>query len=166
MRVLNEAKYWAGCRTLIQKDLTVVAGTPTPRGPPSGWRSGQERDVGELKDGRDGEVWYLVSEPVGCDESHTAGAAGGPRDARSLPGWRGSAPEKEISGEKAGVLIEHEDKATAEKDEQRDGARCWLRGMIIETLSKDQGWSSAVTANPKLYGQSTHAFTRPPMIWD
>lgn len=112
LRVLDEARYWAGCRTLIQKDLMVVAGHTSPRNlpQPRTWRNGQETQVG-LPEDEDGNVWYLASEPVGCDETR-------------------------LSGSRAG------------------GGGCWVRGLVIETLSKDQGWSSAVQADRSLYGES------------
>lgn len=146
VRVLDEARCWAGCRTLIQKDLTVIAGAPTPRGPPMGWESGQERHPGleSLKDGMDGEVWYLASEPIGCDES--APSTAGPNRNKRM-----SSSEKREASEKQTLNSDDED---MEQDDE-ETSKCWLRGMVIETLSKDQGWSSAVTANPKLYGKST-----------
>ena len=147
VRVLEEAKYWAGCRTLITKDLVVVAGTPTPRGPPRGWRSGQESHEGleRLKDGIDGEVWYLASEPVGCDESSLNSRADGGINLRS--------PGKGDRRDNEKIAYEERDEDHEEGSDDQDG-KCWLRGLVVETLSKDQGWSSAVSANPKLYGTS------------
>lgn len=128
-RILDQAEYWAGCRTLIQKDLVVAAGTPSPRHAQVQWKTGQERgDLAGLQDGPEGEVWYLASEPLGCDETAAAGA-----------------PADEDEGTRA-----------------RDGVRpkCWLRNMVIETLSKDQGWSSAVRTNPTLYGGLSSSLSR------
>lgn len=145
VRVLDEAKLWAGCRTLIQKDLTVVAGAPTPRAPPMGWKSGQERHLGleDLKDERDGEVWYLASEPIGCDESSPSTA--GPNRSRGI-----LSSEKQEAEENKTMYSGDEDI----EDEGEARSKCWLRGMVIETLSKDQGWSDLIRRNPKLYGAS------------
>lgn len=98
----------------------------------SGWRTGQEEEVG-LKDEM-GEIWYLVSQEVACEDQQRHGP-----DHRSV-----GKGERSVSADKKGEGTERD------QEEEEDG--CWVREIVIETLSKDQGWSSAVTANPALYG--------------
>jgi hypothetical protein len=138
LRVIDESRYWAGCRNLLKKEIEVVSAQPGMRRLPrvSGWRTGQEDGV-ELRD-EIGQIWYLLSEEVGCESSqnHAAGTtAAGAGESGSKPDIKKAEKEEE-----------------AEEDEGEEGKGCWLREIVIETLSKDQGWSSAVTANPALYG--------------
>lgn len=139
-RILDEARYWAGNRVLLKKELDVAAALPHSTRIPreSGWKNGQEEGV-ELKDGV-GEVWYLLSEAVGsvsAEEVESRAPVPKRRNPRTDAGEYGQAKEEEETKE--------------EEEEAEEG--CWLREIVIETLSKDQGWSSAVTANPALYGQ-------------
>jgi hypothetical protein len=141
LRVIDESRYWAGCRNLLKKEIEVVSAQPGMRRLPraSGWRTGQEEGVG-LND-EIGQIWYLLSEEVGCESSPSPGAgtsAAGAGEGGSKPDIKKSEEEKE-----------------AEEEEEKG---CWLREIVIETLSKDQGWSSAVTANPALYGMLSYPF--------
>jgi chorismate-pyruvate lyase len=49
------------------------------------------------------------------------------------------------------VKEDEEEKSDSEQEEEESG--CWAREIIIETLSKDQGWSTAVSHHPELYGE-------------
>jgi hypothetical protein len=138
LRILDESRYWAGCRNLLKKEIEVVSAQPGMRRLPrvSGWRTGQENGV-ELKDEM-GEIWYLLSEEVGCESSQKEGQT-----------------VTASSGEGSGVSTLGVNKGNREKEEEEEEEEgCWVREIVIETLSKDQGWSSAVTANPALYGTS------------
>ncbi|KAK8847574.1 hypothetical protein IAR55_005433 [Kwoniella newhampshirensis] len=117
-RILDEAGSWAGCRRQSVKQLAVRA--MDPRGHVRNgvvWKTGQEDEVGEeaigwnggLKGGP-GEIWYLVSSPIGC--WHSPGEATG-------------------SNQLATFVVNDVDRQTV-----------WVREVVIETLSKDQGWSS------------------------
>jgi hypothetical protein len=140
LRVIDESRYWAGCRNLLKKEIEVVSAQPGMRRLPraSGWRTGQEEGV-ELAD-EIGQIWYLLSEEVGCESSP------------SPPTGSAAAGTSEESG-KQSVTVK---KKLEEGDEDEEEKGCWLREIVIETLSKDQGWSSAVTANPALYGVPSH----------
>jgi hypothetical protein len=125
---------------LLKKEIEVVSAQPGMRRLPrvSGWRTGQEEGV--VLDDEIGQIWYLLSEEVGCEssQSHVTGSAtAGP----------------DTGGTKLDVKVaKEEEEPKDEKRETADEKGCWLREIVIETLSKDQGWSSAVTANPALYG--------------
>jgi hypothetical protein len=140
-RVLDEGRYWAGNRVLLKKELDVAAALPHSTRIPreSGWRNGQEEGV-RLEEGV-GEVWYLLSEAVG-----SVSAEEGDSSLLSANGVRQSRTRDESD--------EEEEEGEEKEGEEEEG--CWLREIVIETLSKDQGWSSAVTANPALYGQLRH----------
>ena len=139
LRVIDESRYWAGCRNLLKKEIEVVSAQPGMRRLPraSGWKTGQEEGI-ELND-EIGQIWYLLSEEVGCESSpsHATGAASAQQSVTKL----------DI---KEAVEVEGRKEDGGGGGEEEKG--CWLREIVIETLSKDQGWSSAVTANPALYG--------------
>jgi hypothetical protein len=123
----------------LKKEIEVVSAQPGMRRLPrvSGWRTGQEEGVG-LKD-EIGQIWYLLSEEVGCESSRshaTGSAAAGP----------------DTVGTKMDVKVAKREEGSEDEEEESEEKGCWLREIVIETLSKDQGWSSAVTANPALYG--------------
>ena len=140
LKVLGEGRYWASCRNLLKKEIEVVSSDPGMRRLPraSGWLTGQEKGV-QLED-QIGQIWYLLSEEVGCEslESHSTGSvAAGP----------------DVGGAKLDVKEAREHEGPKDEEgEKKDLEGCWLREIVIETLSKDQGWSSAVNANPALYG--------------
>ncbi|WWD21664.1 hypothetical protein CI109_106150 [Kwoniella shandongensis] len=114
-RILDEAGYWAGCRRQSGKQLAVRA--MDPRGHVRNgviWSTGQEDEVGMEARGPDGglkggpgEIWYLVSSPIGC--WHQPGMTMG---------------------------------STLPIDPDGDRQRVWVREVVFETLSKDQGWSN------------------------
>lgn len=104
----------------------------------SGWKTGQEDNI-QLED-QIGQIWYLLSEEVGCEssESHSTGSAAAGQD---------------VGGTKLDVKEAKGHQGPQDREgEKEDLEGCWLREIVIETLSKDQGWSSAVNANPALYG--------------
>lgn len=117
----------------------------------SAWRNGQEEEMSEmgmegLKDG-DGNVWVLVSGPVGCregegEEEDGEGIGTGKRGEMSITSKRGVAGSSgdDADGEIGGYS----------GDDKQEGS--WLREIVIETLSKDQGWSST---DPAAYGRLT-----------
>lgn len=108
------------------------------------WRNGQEEEMGEmegLKD-KDGNIWVLVSGPVGCraGEEETVEEKKPVRDL--------------VLEEQADLDVRVNDAAeetgeTTEEEQREEGS--WIREIVIETLSKDQGWSSS---NPAAYGMS------------
>ena len=117
-RVLEEAEYWHSCRLTSRKSLSVPSDV-MPRESPTSWSNGQEEQLQwemevegtGLKD-RKGEVWYLVSPPIGCTGQPT------------------STQDEEIK------------MVTFDKGVCREGGQGWLRRVVLETVSKDQGWSS------------------------
>ncbi|ORY24020.1 hypothetical protein BCR39DRAFT_548198 [Naematelia encephala] len=138
-QILDLAEYWLVCRRMSRRPVTVVAGAPSPRlrapgnQPGSRWLGGQEEEMreemeigddddeeegeGGLTD-REGEVWYLVSSPIGCAEE--------PAEEDSNTNER---QMKEDTGERGDRHPKHTPKGR-------------LRRVVIETLSRDQGWSS------------------------
>ena len=96
------------------------------------WRNGQEDDLIEeigledsgLKD-QEGKLWYLVTEPIGSIQAHAT---------------------DEEAGE--GVGLDEKEKEQAE--EKREKPKAWLKKIVVDTLSKDQGWSSS---NRQHYGE-------------
>lgn len=110
--------------------------------------------MGGLEDGKDGEVWYLVSEAIGCDETRPRTPS--PSVEKRKPPFPPIQDEK-ASGPLSGQVEINEDdeKISHVGDPEKEEEKCWLRGMVIETLSKDQGWSSANRANSALYGMSS-----------
>jgi len=158
-RVVDESRYWAGCRNLLKKEIEVVSAEPGMRRLPrvSGWTTGQEEVAqGGLED-KIGGIWYLVSEEVGCEKSQGIANATG----RASDDSTSEKPVASVSADtkRAADLEEKEDE---EEDEEEEG--CWIREIVIETLSKDQGWSSALTANPALYGVSHSSFLQVQLI--
>jgi hypothetical protein len=127
----------------LKREIEVVSAHPGMRRLPraSGWKTGQEEGV-ELRD-EIGQIWYLLSEEVGCErsQSHATGTTpAGP----------------EVGGTKLDVKKAEKEDEAGEEEEEEEEKGCWLREIVIETLSKDQGWSSAVTANPALYGMPSY----------
>jgi hypothetical protein len=126
----------------LKKEIEVVSAQPGMRRLPraSGWKTGQEEGV-ELRD-EIGQIWYLLSEEVGCENSPS-----------HVTGTTPAGPD--VGGSKLDVKSSEKEEE-GEEDEGEEEKGCWLREIVIETLSKDQGWSSAVTANPALYGVPSH----------
>jgi hypothetical protein len=94
-----------------------------------------------------GEMWYLMSEEIGCESEYHESEGEGSGMPSDLGG-----PSSSTGLREKVVMGEGEEEGNEEKAEEEEG--CWLREIVIETLSKDQGWSSAVHANPALYGES------------
>jgi len=134
----------------LKKEIEVVSAQPGMRRLPraSGWKTGQEEGV-ELRD-EIGQIWYLLSGEVGCESSssHVTGTV------PARPEEGGTKPDVKYAKETEGGEEEKDDGEEEEKG-------CWLREIVIETLSKDQGWSSAVTAHPTLYGMIPPCFPLP-----
>ena len=132
---------------MLKKEIEVVSAQPGMRRLPraSGWRTGQEEGI--VLNDEIGQIWYLLSEEVGCESS--------PSHAK------GTAPAGPIvGGSELDVKERRREEEKAVDEEEKEEKGCWLREIVIETLSKDQGWSSAVTANPALYGMLFQIFTR------
>jgi hypothetical protein len=141
-RILDEAEYWTACRRMTKKHVTVTARAPSPREMLLQWRNGQEEELREarevagsgLKDGL-GEVWYLVSPPIGCTQRPESPLVQQPQpESRNLSTEAGE-------GDVGGV-------------EQEGPTKVWLRRVVLETLSKDQGWSTNDSAHTH-YGESS-----------
>jgi hypothetical protein len=113
------------------------------------WTSGQEDELrselqvedGGLKD-HDGEVWYLCSAPLGC----VARDVELPED---VEGYTDGSSRKEKGEER----IEEEERAGqgGGEDNAETSSGWWAREIVVETLSRDQGWSSG---DPRCYGGS------------
>jgi hypothetical protein len=140
------------------------------------WLSGQEdelKDVleaegSDLKD-EDGKTWYLVSEPIGCGEGYVEVDEEGEGDEGSHLGGRPpSAGSFVMVNEDAegGPSHQPNDPATV-----KDGPtapisvpsppslrlrKAWLRRLRVETLSKDQGWSTSGTEHYGGYRRASH----------
>ena len=70
-------------------------------------------------DDKPGEVWYLVSPPIGCE------------------GWNPKSKDKTRVKRNTGPKDDCEHLGHQILD-----AKVWVRRVVLETLSKDQGWSS------------------------
>lgn len=111
------------------------------------WKNGQEGELGEmegLKD-TDGNIWVLVSGPIGCREGEEE-----PAEEVSVV-----APPSLEKGKAVEVAKGDESAADEEDHEEEHEEGSWLREVVIETLSKDQGWSST---DPAAYGESPRGF--------
>ncbi|GFZ47924.1 hypothetical protein JCM24511_05671 [Saitozyma sp. JCM 24511] len=157
-RILDHARYWPACRRLNRRALTVAAGAPVPRQTTGGawhmWTSGQEDELraelqledGGLKD-RDGEVWYLCSAPLGCVEHDVER----PED---VEGYADGSSREEKGKER----IEEEEKGgpAGGEDDAETASGWWAREIVVETLSRDQGWSSG---DPRCYGTYEQSYS-------
>ena len=150
-RILDHAEYWSACRRMCAREVTVTAGSHSPRMRSmvsSAFSNDQEHDLvadaGDrnvnawdvLREG-DGEVWVLASEPVGCT---------------AIP--QRHPPSAPFSTTTPGSMLA----AAAGMGKDATGplkpkplAKRWLRRVVIETLSRDQGWS---TNGSQYYGTS------------
>jgi hypothetical protein len=115
-RILDESRHWAQCNTSLNKLVSIKAVSYSAAHGHSQWQTGQE-GIGAGLIEEDGQVWYLISEAVGCGAHHGTGMVN-------------------VSGSGGQVGNESDEQ---EGDEQG----CWVREIVIETVSKDQGWSSA-----------------------
>lgn len=170
-RVLDIPQYWSCCTRGCSREVGVGAGTIPPRKlhemriNGTKWLSGQEdelKDVleaegSDLKD-EDGKTWYLVSEPIGCGEGYVEVDEEGEGDEGSYMGERPpSAGSFVIVDENADSCPSHQpnDPATAKDSPGAPASapppsslrlrKAWLRRLRVETLSKDQGWSTSGT---------------------
>lgn len=130
VRILDEAEYWHACRIIQKKPLTVTSGQmPRSQFGVEIWNSGQEEELpaAEMAGLVDepGKVWYLVSKPIGC------GLSLSPRSVEtSSPQGRAQWTEED--------KWKHEEEAV---DQSKPGTGAWLREIVVETMSVDQGWS-------------------------
>lgn len=132
-KILDEAEFWTPCRRLSRKHVTVIDHATGPRDLPGSWKCGQEEELVEerevegsgLKD-RKGEVWLLVSPKIGCTLQE-----------RSSTSPEGPSRETQVPVDGIG------------DSGQGSEGKGWSRMVVVETLSKDQGWSSR---NPGHYG--------------
>lgn len=174
-RILDLAGVWAVCRRTNRRPLVVQAGGAEPHGlRGTDWRTGQEEEMAQLKgrgrgmvDGP-GNVWYLVSAPVGCtSEAQGSGREREDWEATDGPAILGAdraawlaASRKErltFGGGGSGGISEAEDGEEEEADDgegrreaREDGdaqsssegrQKWWLRRVVLETYSRDQGWT-------------------------
>ena len=136
-RILEEAEYFVGCRRLQKKQILVSSDSQL-REAPSRWVNGQEKALTEeikmegsgLKSGK-GELWYLVSSPIGCDARPAVADL-------SAKDWQWT------------EVAEREEAASQHLEGRGSQRMVWVRRIILETLSRDQGWSSG---NPAHYGK-------------
>ncbi|KLT39377.1 hypothetical protein CC85DRAFT_288634 [Cutaneotrichosporon oleaginosum] len=160
-RILDMAGMWVVCRRTNRRPLVVQAGGAEPHGVRGAdWSTGQEGEVHSLRDGP-GDVWYLVSAPVGCisDEQERAGreredweALDGPtvlghERAAWIAASRKQRLERSAPGEDEDRIGEGEEEERGEEDKS-DRPTWWLRRIVLETFSRDQGW----TVNDDHYG--------------
>ncbi|WWC68133.1 uncharacterized protein I206_102056 [Kwoniella pini CBS 10737] len=139
-RVLDFAEYWTSCRRMNNKQILVDSirhrgHLPGGEGP---WSAGQTDEIttssrvnrdGGLKCTR-GNVWYLISSPIGCISPLKS--------------------NQEITPIKSNEC--NESNSIRKPQESYDNV--WIRRCIIETLSKDQGWSTSSTEHYGTYEQS------------
>jgi hypothetical protein len=182
-RVLDIPQYWSCCTRGCSREVGVGAGTIPPRKlhemriNGTKWLSGQEdelKDVleiegSDLKD-EDGKTWYLVSEPIGCGEGYVeVDEEGEVGDGIRLGGRPPSAGSFVMVNEDAESGPSHqpndpaimEDSAAATMSAPPQPSlplrKAWLRKLRVETLSKDQGWSTSGTEH---YGGYPRAFPK------
>ncbi|WVN89290.1 uncharacterized protein L203_104511 [Cryptococcus depauperatus CBS 7841] len=101
--ILDMAEYWSPCRRESRKDVMVLSTSDIGYAKNADWNTGQEHEVpaeaieqgGGLYNTK-GQLWYMVSSPIGCTN--------GQHSTHSGP--------------------------------------TWARRVIVETFSRDQGWSN------------------------
>jgi hypothetical protein len=120
------------------------------------WTSGQEDELRselQLEDGgledRDGEVWYLCSAPLGC-------VAHDLEPPEVLEGYADDSPRKQNGKERMKEKEQGGQGGETDTDIETSSG-WWAREIVVETLSRDQGWSSG---DPKCYGGSGFAVSR------
>ncbi|OCF45765.1 hypothetical protein I317_00253 [Kwoniella heveanensis CBS 569] len=138
--ILNMADYHASCRRHISKRIEVcstcevghVKNEEQPFSPPqTGEVRYQALRVGGALRNAKGKVWYLCSSPLGCTGTDIVEGRRTTQQQRHPPGGQDVAEQSE------------QEKGRLERQD------VWLRKVVIETFSKDQGWSSG---NPAHYG--------------
>nr|XP_019046961.1 hypothetical protein I302_03567 [Kwoniella bestiolae CBS 10118]OCF25891.1 hypothetical protein I302_03567 [Kwoniella bestiolae CBS 10118] len=152
-KVLDEAEYWSGCRRQRTKHV-VVNSLDSRLHITNGTHLVQPEDLldsdqvdelprsammsrwGGLRN-MNGECWYLASSPVGCTRR---------------PRARGNEQRSH------GHVVEGEGGSEEVVDIGNSGEpdKVWIRKCVIETLSKDQGWSSN---NPTHYGTYEQSYS-------
>jgi hypothetical protein len=161
-RILDMAGVWAVCRRTNRRPLVVQAGGAEPHGRRgTDWSTGQEGEVA-LPDAP-GDVWYLVSAPVGCVSEERAGREREDWDALDGPAVLGAeraawmaASRKQRLERDGGVEQEEGEEEGEEGETPRQS--WWLRRVVLETFSRDQGW----TVNDDHYGAPLRARPPPP----
>ncbi|WVR04764.1 hypothetical protein IAU60_001776 [Kwoniella sp. DSM 27419] len=139
-KVLDEAEYFAACTRRIKKKAVIRSRSSKGHVEQDGgpFVIGQEHEVGiaafqpggGLKN-QPGQVWYLVSSPVGC--------IGRPSPPTQVIRSSGRRDEGEVD--------------TGEGVEWR---KSWVRKVVIETVSRDQGW---IQNDPTYYGTYEGSFS-------
>ncbi|WVQ79882.1 hypothetical protein IAT38_001982 [Cryptococcus sp. DSM 104549] len=125
-RILDEARYWAGCSMKSRREIQVLARSKVAFVRGSGtWGSGPNEppQLGECPGlrSRDGEIYYMASAPVGCE-------------ALLEPGEVIDGREENVPGSSAVA-----DNGRVDTGRRR---RAWARKVVVETVSHDQGWSN------------------------
>ncbi|BEI80125.1 hypothetical protein CcaverHIS002_0106540 [Cutaneotrichosporon cavernicola] len=153
-RIMDLAGMWTVCRRTNRRPLVVHAGGAEHGLGGTDWRTGQEDEAAGLVDGP-GDVWYLVSAPVGClGEEDKAGRGKEDWDASDGPAILGSERAAWLSESRKQRLerdvIEQTEGEEEDQDQESNIERqCWwLRRIVLETFSRDQGW----TVNDDHYG--------------
>ncbi|WWC59661.1 uncharacterized protein I303_102223 [Kwoniella dejecticola CBS 10117] len=157
-RVLDHAEYWTSCRRMNNKHVLVNSLShrghlPGGEGP---WSAGQADEVphrarvesdGGLRCTR-GNVWYLVSSPIGCTSPPRPGPE--PEPEPRLGHQVRTQPEA-----RPATTSTHASKSGAQSQgDQRDWDEVWIRRCVVETLSRDQMWSTSSAEHYGTYEQS------------
>lgn len=170
--ILDYARFWTGCRVLSRRRLEVASewSRPDTARNVSGrdWATGQEDDVLEererfLRNGGDftewglrdrpGEAWYLISQPVGCFSADSSSIAGHGYSAESTTEQSMAGDPESRHSDDPGPAGSSDSQLVLDLSlKKRKKRRDWVREIVIETFSKDQGWSSG---GQQHYGRSS-----------
>lgn len=140
--ILDKALVWTSCHRYNRTELTVpaISEARETRGQESNFTD-QEDEIGHELPRLKGNVFYLVSAPLGCDGSSEEQKGKGKQRAgtkeKAVPDWATIAKvsDKDL---RAGSIDLQDAKASTDAIRRR----FWPRAVIISTLSKDQGWAS------------------------
>lgn len=129
-RIMEDARYWSKCVRSNKKACTIVAGMEPPRQQRGGqlerWVSGQEEEMmGEMT---------MTNSGLKDDCGKVWYLCSGPI---------GCSPTRPKVLEEKAIRLDE-----AESEER--AAQVWLRQVVVETSSKDQGW----TDHMQYYGKS------------
>ncbi|WVF69599.1 hypothetical protein IAT40_004377 [Kwoniella sp. CBS 6097] len=133
--ILDQAEYYAACRRHISKKIEVCSTCEVGhvKNEDQPFSSAQQSEVNQqaLRVGgglrnKEGMVWYLCSSLLGC--------TGVDVNSTTWP----SRTKRKSSGSSA-------------EDERLREQEVWLRKVVVETFSKDQGWSSGNAAHYGTY---------------
>ncbi|WWC86722.1 uncharacterized protein L201_001600 [Kwoniella dendrophila CBS 6074] len=167
-RILDYAEYWSSCKRKNSKRILVrsndnTAYLPDSLPPPRSedglealFCSGQSNEIplssrmnpNEGKRGggglycENGKIWYLLSSPIGCTSNPQTDLYSSMR------------PSQSRSNSNMSTRTRSNSRLTTESDLNENYDQVWVRKCIIETLSKDQGWSSGNPAHYGTYEQS------------